>query len=173
VEVIEQPVRRAGLTFDPPTLPQRMAADAGGGDALPLLAYALQELCLNTGPGRALTADAYQRIGGVSGVLTRQADKVATELGGADGPLLSTLLKFVTIGGNEPTRQRVRRSALTNSQWRMVQAFIAARLLISHGDGDDAILEVAHEAAERSSRLLRCCGRTSAPAYHHHAQDCG
>jgi hypothetical protein len=45
-----------------------------------------------------LTADAYQRIGGVSGVLTRQADKVAAELGGAHGPVLSTLLKFVTIG---------------------------------------------------------------------------
>jgi WD40 repeat protein len=155
VEVIEQPARRAGLTFDPPTLPQRIAADAGGGDALPLLAYALQELCLNTGPGRALTADAYQRIGGVTGVLTRQADKVTTELGGADGPLLPTLLKFVTIGGNEPTRRRVRRSALTNSQWRVVQAFIAARLLISHGDGDDAILEVAHEALFRSWVPLR------------------
>jgi WD40 repeat protein len=162
VEVIEQPARRAGLTFDPPTLPQRMAADAGGGDALPLLAYALQELCLNTGPGRALTADAYQRIGGVTGVLTRQADKVATELGGADRQLLSTLLRFVTIGGNEPTRRRVRRSALTNSQWRVVQAFIAARLLISHADGDDAILEVAHEALFRSWVPLRQAIETSA-----------
>ncbi|MGH3755246.1 MAG: hypothetical protein ACRDRP_21640 [Pseudonocardiaceae bacterium] len=41
IEVIEQPARRAGLTFDPPALPQRMAADVGGGAALPLLAYAL------------------------------------------------------------------------------------------------------------------------------------
>jgi hypothetical protein len=102
VEVIEQPARQAGLTFDPPTLPQRMAADTGGGDALPLLAYALQELCLAAGPGRALTAEAYQRIGGVTGVLTRQADKVATELGGADTPVLSPLLKFVTIGETNP-----------------------------------------------------------------------
>ncbi len=149
VEVIEQPARRAGLTFDPPSLPQRMAADAGGGDALPLLAYALQELCLAAGPGGALTADAYQRIGGVAGVLTRQADKVATELGGADGPVLSALLKFVTIGENEPTRRRVRRSTLTDAQWRVAEAFIAARLLTSDGDGDDAILEVAHEALFR------------------------
>ncbi|MGH3899445.1 MAG: AAA family ATPase [Pseudonocardiaceae bacterium] len=145
VEVIEQPARRAGLAFDPPTLPQRMAADAGGGDALPLLAYALQELCLSG----ALTADAYQRIGGVTGVLTRQADKVATELGGPGGPVLSTLLKFVTIGENEPTRRRVRRSALTDAQWQVVQAFIAARLLTSSAEGDDAILEVAHEALFR------------------------
>ncbi len=151
VEVIEEPARRAGLTFDPPTLPQRMAAEAGGGDALPLLAYALQELCLAAGPGGVLTGDAYQRIGGVTGVLTRQADKVTAELGDTDpaGPVLSTLLKFVTIGENEPTRRRVQRSALTEAQWRVVQAFIAARLLTSDADGDDAILEVAHEALFR------------------------
>ena len=149
VEVIEQPARRAGLTFDPPTLPQRMAADAGGGDALPLLAYALQELCMTGGSGGVLTADAYQRLGGVTGVLTRQADKVAAELGGADQPVLSTLLKFVTIGENEPTRRRVRRSALPDAQRRVVQAFIAARLLTSAAEGDDAILEVAHEALFR------------------------
>jgi hypothetical protein len=58
-----------------------MADDAGDGDALPLLAYALQELCLAAGPGGVLTADIYQRIGGVTGVPTRQADKVAAELG--------------------------------------------------------------------------------------------
>jgi WD40 repeat protein len=149
VEVIEQPASRAGLTFDPPTLPQRMAAEAGGGDALPLLAYALQELCLAAGSGGVLTADAYQRIGGVTGVLTRQADKVAAELGGADGLVLSTLLKFVTIGESEPTRRRVRRSELTDAQWRVVQAFIAARLLSSSADGDDVILEVTHEALFR------------------------
>jgi AAA ATPase domain len=155
VEVIEQPARRAGLSFDPPTLPQRMAADAGGGDALPLLAYALQELCLAAGPGGALTADAYQRIGGVAGVLTRQADKVAAELGGAAGPVLSTLLTFVTIGENEPTRRRVRRSALTGTQWRVAEAFIVARLLTIAAEGDDAILEVAHEALFSSWAPLR------------------
>ena len=150
VEVIEQPAQRAGLTFDPPSLPQRMATDAGGGDALPLLAYALQELCLTAGRHGVLTADAYQRIGGVTGVLTRQADKVAAELGGAEGPVLSTLLAFVTIGENEPTRRRVQRSVLTDAQWRIAQAFIAARLLTSDGDGETVILEVAHEA------LFRC-----------------
>ena len=154
VEVIEQPARRAGLTFDPPTLPHTMATEAGG-DALPLLAYALQELFLAAGPEKPLTAEAYQRIGGVTGVLTRQADKVATELGGADGLVLSTLLKFVTIGENEPTRRRVKHSTLTDAQREVVQAFIAARLLTSGKDDRDAILEVAHEALFRSWVPLR------------------
>ncbi len=96
-----------------------------------------------------MTADAYQRIGGVAGVLTRQADKVAAELGGVDGPMLSTLLKFVTIGENAPTRRRVPRNTLTDTQWQVAEAFIAARLLSSEKADDDAILEVAHEALFR------------------------
>lgn len=157
VEVIEQPARQAGLIFDPPGLPQQMAAEAGGGDALPLLAYALQELYLSVGSGKPMTAVGYERIGGVTGVLSRQADKVAAELGDTDpsGALLATLLKFVTTGENEPTRRRVRRSALTNAQLRIAEAFIAARLLTSHGDGDDAVLEVAHEALFRAWAPLR------------------
>jgi WD40 repeat protein len=157
IEVIERPGRRAGLTFDPPTLPQQMASETGGGDALPLLAYALQELCLSAGPGGVVTLDAYQRIGGVTGVLTRQADKVTAELGGADptGPVLSTLLKFVTIGENEPTRRRVRRSTLSDAQWQVAEAFIAARLLKSDTEGNDAVLEVTHEALFRSWAPLR------------------
>jgi AAA ATPase domain len=146
VEVIEQPAQRAGLSFDPPTLPQRMATDTGSGDALPLLAYALQELYYTARPGGVLSAEAYHRIGGVTGVLTRQADKVATELGGLEGPVLPTLLAFVTISENEPTRRRVRRHALTKQQWQITEAFLAARLLTSRTDGDDAVLEVAHEA---------------------------
>ncbi|HET9254341.1 MAG TPA: AAA family ATPase [Pseudonocardiaceae bacterium] len=149
VEVIEQPAQRAGLSFEPPTLPQRMATDAGGGDALPLLAYALQELCRTARPPGVLSADSYQRIGGVSGVLTRQADKVATELGGLDGPVLPTLLAFVTISENEPTRRRVQRGTLTGEQRRVAEAFLAARLLTSHTNGDDVVLEVAHEALFR------------------------
>jgi hypothetical protein len=38
---------------------------------------------------------------------------------------------------------------LTDEQWRVAEAFIAARLLTSHGEGDDAILEVTHEALFR------------------------
>jgi hypothetical protein len=57
VEVIERLAWRAGLTFDPPSLPQRMAADSGGGGALPLLAYGLQELCRAAESGGVLSAD--------------------------------------------------------------------------------------------------------------------
>src|SRR5262249_18393413 len=66
-----------------------------------------------------------------------------------------TLLKFVTIGENEPIRRRVQRSALTDAQCGVAQAFVAARLLTSTAQGDDAVLEVAHEALFRSWAPLR------------------
>ena len=157
IEVIEQPAQRAGLTFVPSSLPQQMAADAGGGDALPLLAYALQELFLTAGPEGVLTADAYRRIGGVAGVLTRQADKIVAELRSTNsaGAVLSTLLKFVTITDNEVTRRRVQRSTLTTTRQRVVEVFITARLITSQEEGDEVILQVAHEALFRGWAPLR------------------
>jgi WD40 repeat protein len=157
VEVIERPARCAGLRFEPPTLTQTIAGDAGGGDALPLLAYALEELYLAAGRAKTVTAGSYHHIGGVTGVLTRQADKVVAELRSTDGaaPVLPTLLKFVTVRDNEPTRRRVLRSALTAAEWRVVEALISARLLTSRVQGDDAVVDVAHEALFRSWTPLR------------------
>jgi hypothetical protein len=96
-------------------------------------------------------------MSGVTGVLTRQADKVTAELGGTDpaNPVLLTLLQFVTISENEPTRRRVRRHVLTEIQRQVAEAFIAARLLTSDNGGDDATLQVAHEALFRSWAPLR------------------
>ena len=113
-DVIAGPAAKAGLRFDPPELLQLMVDDAGGGDALPLLAYTLQELYLGAGKGRVATAADYHRLNGVAGALTRQADKVASELEAEDAasPVLPTLLKFVTFGENGPTRRRVRRGSL-------------------------------------------------------------
>jgi hypothetical protein len=115
---------------------------------LPLLAYALQELYLIVGSGKSITTAAYERIGGVVGLLTRQADKVASALGGTDpaGPVLSTLLKFVTIGEDALTRRRVQRSTLTERQWHVAEAFLAARLLTTSPEKPGLVVE----------RLVRC-----------------
>ena len=51
-EVIAGPAARAGVRFDPPELVQLMVDEAGGGEALPLLAFTLQELYLDAGKSR-------------------------------------------------------------------------------------------------------------------------
>lgn len=103
-------------------------------------------------------------------VLTRQADKAAAELGGTDSaePVLPTLLKFVTIGEIEPTRRRVQHSTLTDIQWRVAEAFLAARLLTSATDYD-AILEVGHETLFRCWAPLRHAIQTCTDQLRWHA----
>ncbi|MDQ3764358.1 MAG: hypothetical protein M3460_23135, partial [Actinomycetota bacterium] len=156
VEVIEGPAAQAGLQFAP-GLVQRMVEDTRGGDALPLLAYTLHLLYLRVGSGGMVTDEHYQQLGGVAGALARQADKVTAELCTTDPnvPVVATLLKFVTLDETEPTRRRVQRSQLSDGEQVVVDTFIAARLLTSDAHGEDAILEVAHEALFRNWAPLR------------------
>jgi WD40 repeat protein len=158
-EIIERPAQRAGLDFVP-GLVQRMVEDTKGGDALPLLAWTLQQLYQGAGPGpeRIVTIEAYEDLGGVIGALERQADQLTAELRrrGQGDVLLPALLKLVTIGeAGEPTRRRVERSRLTAAENAIVQTFVDARLLTSGGAGEEGTVEVAHEALLRQWPPLR------------------
>ncbi|MFJ9036885.1 NACHT and WD repeat domain-containing protein [Streptomyces sp. NPDC102406] len=148
-EVIERPAEQAGLTFAPGVV-ARMVDECGGGDALPLLAYTLQELYRRAGgSGGTVSEEAYRTLGGVAGALTEQADRITAEL--ASAPVIETLLRFVTVEHNEATRRRVHRGDLTAQEREIADAFVAGRLLTSDGD----ILDVAHEALFRQWAPLR------------------
>lgn len=148
-EVVEKPAEQAGLTFAP-GLVARMVDDCGGGDALPLLAYTLQELYLRAGgAGGTVSEDMYRALGGVAGALSERADRIAAELTGA--PVMATLLRFVTVDRDEATRRRVRRADLTPQEREVTDAFVAGRLLT----GDGGVLDVAHEALFRQWAPLR------------------
>ncbi|MEV5877371.1 WD40 repeat domain-containing protein [Streptomyces sp. NPDC052101] len=148
-EVIERPAEQAGLTFAPGVV-ARMVDECGGGDALPLLAYTLQELYRRAGgAGGTASEEAYRALGGVAGALTEQADRITAELGVA--PVIETLLRFVTVDRNEATRRRVRRADLTAQEQKVADAFVAGRLLT----GDRDVLDVAHEALFRQWAPLR------------------
>ena len=155
-QVIEGPAAQASLAFAPGVV-SWLVDDTGGGDALPLLAYTLQALYLRVGYGGVVTAEDYRQLGGVAGALSQQADRVAAELRAAEpsAPVLSTLLKFVTLDETEPSRRHVRRSILNDAQRKVVDAFVAARLLTSDAAGDDAAIAVAHEALFRQWPPLR------------------
>ncbi|HCU95640.1 MAG TPA: hypothetical protein DHU96_24170, partial [Actinobacteria bacterium] len=158
-EIIQRPAQRAGLDFAP-GLVQRMVEDTTGGDALPLLAWTLQQLYHDAGPGpeRVVTAKAYEALGGVVGSLQRQAGLLTDELHrrGHGGLVLPTLLKLVTIDeAGEPTRRRVERRQLPAAGNAIVQAFVDARLLTSNREGGEGTVEVAHEALLRQWPPLR------------------
>jgi len=160
-EVIERPAQRAGLDFDA-GLVERMVEETTGGDALPLLAYTLQKLSRQVGSEGTVRFADYEAVGGVVGALQSGADGVRDQLTRrGQGPLiLPTLLKLASVEGEEePTRRRVRRSALSPDEQEVVDAFVEARLLTSGksegGEEGTAFVEVAHEALLRQWEPLR------------------
>ncbi|MFJ5560432.1 AAA family ATPase [Streptomyces sp. NPDC093250] len=160
-EVVEAPGALVGLSF-PPGVVDTIVGETGTDDALPLLAYLLQELYFASGPGGTVTEELYQRLGGVPGALARQADNTVAGLGTGDTIdfVLRVLLKFVTVEGQEVARRHVPLSDLTDRERHVVDAFIDARLLRSdvRGDavtGQEPYAQVTHEALFRQWAPLR------------------
>ncbi|WLQ62841.1 MULTISPECIES: WD40 repeat domain-containing protein [Streptomyces] len=161
-QVVESPAALVGLSFAPGVV-DAIVDDAGTDDALPLLAYLLQELYFASGPGGTVTEELYRELGGVAGALARQADHTVSELDHADGIafVLRVLLRFVTVQGQEVARKRVPLSELTDRERHVVEAFIDARLLMSDAAGDgtpgqeEPYAQVTHEALFRQWAPLR------------------
>lgn len=160
-QVVERPGGLVDLSFAPGVV-DTIVDETGTDDALPLLAYLLQELFLASGPGGTVSEDLYRRLGGVAGALARQADHTVTELAPADDIdfVLRVLLRFVTVRGREAARRRVPLSELTDRERRVVDAFVDARLLRSDVGGDalsgrEPRAEVTHEALFRQWAPLR------------------
>lgn len=160
-EVVEAPGALVGLSFAPGVV-DTIVSETGADDALPLLAYLLQELYFASGPGGTVTEDLYQRLGGVPGALARQADNTVAGLGTGDTIdfVLRVLLKFVTVEGQEVARRHVPLSDLTDRERQVVDAFIDARLLRSDvregaATGQEPYAQVTHEALFRQWAPLR------------------
>ncbi len=148
--VIEGPARLAGITVSD-ELVGRLVEDTDSGDALPLLAFTLEQLAEGVGRGGELSMTRYDALGGVRGALVRQADAALTDAMAATGrgrdEVLTTLLRIVTIDEqNRPTRWRVRRGDLSETESAELDAFVARRLLTVDTVGEDAVIGASHEA---------------------------
>jgi WD40 repeat protein len=158
VDVIVEPARGAGLAVED-GLAAQMTADTGSGDALPLLAYALQQLYAVGRDTGELRRDDYRRIGGVVGALRQRADEARDQLtrDGRGAEVLPTLLELTSVTREgTATRRRVEREALRPERNAVVDAFVAARLLKTDENEDGGTtVEVAHEALLREWPPLR------------------
>jgi formylglycine-generating enzyme required for sulfatase activity len=155
-QAIEGPAKRVGLRLEP-GLSDQLVADTATGDALPLLAFTLREMWDGRAAGAGLTLKQYQDYGGLDGAVQRRADAVLaqsvpvpseTEIADLQEAFVGHLIRL-TIDG-QAAKQPARRSALPSASLRLVDEFVAARLLVSGKGADGDQVEFAHEALLRT-----------------------
>jgi hypothetical protein len=155
-EMITRPTARAGLEFEN-GLPEALLADTGDEPgSLALMAYTLDELyqdCCDSADGR-LSHAAYDALGGVQGAIGTRAENTFAGLETeAQATLPRVFRELVEVDDRgTATRQRAPLAHFESSDaaWRLLEAFTEARLLTASRVGDEAVIEVAHEALFQS-----------------------
>lgn len=160
--VINAPVDKAGLALEE-GLAERILDDLGAEPgALPLLQYTL-DLLWQQRRGRMLTQRAYDALGGVSGALNGRAEALYQAMSLKEQRAARRLLVRLCQVGDDPaqgTRRRVPRSRLQPegssaeggsdpSLESALNALTQARLLVCSGEGQQQLVEIAHEALIR------------------------
>ena len=160
LEMITGPAERAGLSFEE-GLVGRLLGDTGSeAGALPLLAFALEELYRARSDRGVLQASAYEALGGVAGAIGTRADQVYAER--LDD---TTRARFPSVfrdlveldDDGRPARRRAPLStwAADAAGARLIEVLADARLLVRGAGADgEPVVFVAHEALFTSwSRL--------------------
>lgn len=156
--VIEGPARVAGIEVET-GLVQALVHDTSNQDALPLLAFTLRELYERYGADRKLEIREYEALGRLEGSVAHAASWVlrAHEVDPEETSQLRKAFRaMVDVNEDGYYARRPRRwSELPKAVYPLLERFVQARLLFSHGEGDDAIVEVAHDALFQSWDRLR------------------
>lgn len=161
-EIVRKPAEAADLVFDRDpatgkTLDELLLAEADRPDMLPLLQLALNRLFearVTAGSETRLTCAAFQALGGLSGIIDREAESAIAALGESDLAQLPRLLRQLvtetTVEGSENGTLTARTVALTaassnDGERRLIDALVAARILLISGEGQAAGVQLAHQ----------------------------
>lgn len=146
--VIEIPARRSGIHIED-GLVDTLVADTGHGDALPLLAFTLNQLADGVGRGGTLSMARYLRLHGVTGVLKLQAGDALEErlwTGRSRKDVLKSLLALVTVDDDlVPARRRAAKDTMQPDVLDDLRAFERRRLLTTEEIEGRAYFAIAHE----------------------------
>ena len=149
--VIEGPARLADIGVDP-ELVARLVDDTHTGQALPLLAFTLEQLADGVSRGGQLSMARYDQLGGVQGALISQADAALAEALTTNhrtpDQVMAGLLRLVTADEHgRPIRWLVDQKELPAPVRAELDAFTARRLLTADvKDDGTVVLGVTHEA---------------------------
>ena len=168
--MVTRPAALGGLAFAT-GLDEALLNDTGDEPgALPLLAFALEQLYHAKTTDHKLTHAAYQAFGKVQGAIGQRADAVFARLpAGVQARFTDVFRELVEVDERGvPTRRRAKLSevlrsgrtgktdsVLATETVLLIDALTKSRLLVSDGEGDQATLEVAHEALFRSWGKLK------------------
>ncbi|HWB49100.1 MAG TPA: AAA family ATPase [Stellaceae bacterium] len=162
-EIVRQPAAAADLVFetDPATgerLDERLLREADRPDMLPLLQLALNRLFegrIVVGGETRLTLAAFDELGGLAGVVDREAERAVGALGAAELAALPRLLRRLVAVAHGPAgaggagltirTMPLAEAAEDEPARRLVTALVEARILLISGEGSDAGVHLAHQ----------------------------
>jgi formylglycine-generating enzyme required for sulfatase activity len=160
-QLITGPAARSGLRLQP-GLTERLVADSGGRDALPLLAFTLEKLWRKRqerdGPALGpngerwdLTVADYEALGGVAGAVSHQAalcwNPATSAAVDTDALRQAFLDHLLTLNDDGVAAKRPARLVeLPPRGQPIIQRLVDDRLLVS----DAGVVEIAHEALLRT-----------------------
>lgn len=148
-EAIEGPARAVGVSFEPPELVEELAGateEAEGG--LPLLQFTLAELwSMREDQGGAIRRADLDRLGGVSGALSRHADQVMAQMTFEERRAARGLLvRMVSGDGTRARRGAQELGAEEGAARAALDRLVGGRLVVARETSDGATYEFAHEA---------------------------
>ncbi|MFM7578109.1 MAG: hypothetical protein ACKO5Q_14365, partial [Microcystaceae cyanobacterium] len=156
---IAEPAARNGVTFEKGLIEQIIVDFRQQAGSLPLLQYTLDLLWRNDDlQDRVLNRETYERLGGVTGALQQQADKIYNQFNDEQQKLANQVfLGLIVLEGKEPVSKRAEKSIFEKDedQKKVLEDLIDNRLLVSKGEEGKVTVEVAHEALLRSWPVLQ------------------
>ena len=154
--MIQNPAQKAGIPFDD-ELADKLLEDAGPnpGEALPLIAFCLDELHRLTGPGHGLVLDTYSKMGGLRAAIGRRVSELLTTIEDVKGDEIEGILSqifhvlvHVDASGNA-VRKWAYLDALTSMSHpvpTIIENLIKGRLLFAGESEKRASVALSHEA---------------------------
>src|SRR5262245_2517053 len=156
--VIRMPARLAALEIED-GLTERLLADTGTPDALPLLSFTLWVMYRDRRDAGRLELAEYERLGGLQGTISREADAVreAALRSQREDDLRIALLQLarLTEDGSYARRPADWDQPEIARARDILEQLVDRRVLVSRVEGGTAVVEVAHEALFRTWTPLR------------------
>jgi len=156
---IAEPAARNGVIFEQGLIDTIIADFKQQAGSLPLLQYTLNLLWSKDDiTDRILHTKAYQELGGVTGALQQQANKIYDQFDETQRKFAEEIfLELIELVGKEAVSRRADKAIFERdeTQREILYQLIDNRLLVSKGEEGKVTVEVAHEELLRSWKVLQ------------------